>query len=214
MTARVLLSFLATAGLFYANIMPALIDGLKEALHFTNQEAGRVGAFNMYGGAFGALLIAFAARRIVNWRGAAQRMLVTLVVLDLVSMLVTGPAMLMAVRFVHGAVGGALVGLAFSIFARTAAPDRTFGVLLLVQAGAGGAGVMSLPLLVPMFGTPILFCALILFNVVTLLMLQFLPAYPVVAPKAETGAKCSAPFWWLCFLPVSASSSRSWAACC
>jgi hypothetical protein len=41
--ARVLLAFLATAGLFYVNIMPALVDGLIEGLGFTNREAGIVG---------------------------------------------------------------------------------------------------------------------------------------------------------------------------
>lgn len=187
MRARVLLSFLATAGLFYVNIMPALVDGLKEGLAFTNKEAGMVGSFNMYGGACGALLIAFVVRRL-NWRSAAQRMLLGLIAMDLISMLVTAPGPLMAVRFAHGFIGGALVGLGFSIFARTAAPDRTFGVLLLVQASAGGLGVMCLPLLLPLFGTPILFMALILFSAVTLAMLPFLPAYAVVAPKADAPA--------------------------
>ena len=32
MTARFLLAFLATAGFFYVNIMPALVDGLPEVL--------------------------------------------------------------------------------------------------------------------------------------------------------------------------------------
>jgi len=184
MTARVLLSFLASAGLFYVNIMPALVDGLKEGLAFSNKEAGMVGSFNMYGGACGALLIAFVVKRL-NWKTAAHAMLAGLIVMDLLSMLVHDPALLMATRFVHGLVGGALVGLGFSIFSRTPAPDRTFGVLLVVQTGAGGIGVMSIPLLVPVFGTPILFVALILFSLITLAMLQFLPEYPVVVPRPD-----------------------------
>jgi hypothetical protein len=79
-----------------------------------------------------------------------------------------------------------LVGLGFSIIARTVAPDRTFGMLLLVQVLAGGLGVMSLPLLVPRFGTNVLFAALILFSVTTLFMLQFLPDYPVPSPTLPT----------------------------
>ena len=59
MVARLLLAFLATAGLFYVNIMPAIIDGLVEGLGFTNKEAGLVGSSNMYGAAVGALLIVF-----------------------------------------------------------------------------------------------------------------------------------------------------------
>lgn len=178
MIARVLLAFLATAGLYYVTIMPALIDGLKEGLAFTNRQAGLVGSFNMFGGASGALLMALIVKR-VPWRPAAHGMLLALIAIDLVSIFVLHPIALIGVRFVHGAIGGALVGLTYSLFARTTAPDRTFGVLLLVQAGMGGLGVMVLPLLVPTFGTPVLFWALIAFSVMTLLMLQFLPAYPV-----------------------------------
>ena len=85
----------------------------------------------------------------------------------------------MGTRFLHGFIGGMLVGISFSIFARTKAPDRTFGVLLLVQVFAGSLGVMSLPLLVQKFGTNVLFATLILFSLTTLVMLQFLPDYPV-----------------------------------
>jgi predicted MFS family arabinose efflux permease len=187
MVARVLLSFLATAGLFYVNIMPALIDGLKEGIGFTNKEAGMVGSFNMYGGACGALLIAFIIRRL-SWKPVARWMLLGLIVMDLLSMPVRDPVLLMLIRFAHGCIGGALVGVGFSVFARTKAPDRTFGVLLLVQAGAGGLGVMFLPFLVSAFGTPILFISLIGFSLITLLMLNFLPAYQAVGPASSSVA--------------------------
>jgi len=181
MLARVLLAFLATAGFFYVNIMPALVDGLKVGLGFTNKQAGLVGSCNVYGAAAGAFLIAFLVRRI-NWRTAAHILLLGLICVDLLSMLVKDPIALMGARFLHGFIGGMLVGISFSIFARTTAPDRTFGVLLLVQVFAGGLGVMGLPLLVPKFGTNVLFATLILFSLTTLVMLQFLPDYPVKAP--------------------------------
>ena len=177
MTARVLLAFLATAGLYYVNIMPALVDGFKEGLSFSNRDAGLVGSFNVYGAACGAFVVAFLVTRI-NWRLTSHLLLLGLLVLDTISMFVVDPASLMALRFVHGLVGGSLVGVGFSIIARTQAPDRTFGMLLLVQALAGGLGVMALPPLVPQFGTQVLFAALILFSAITLLLLQFLPDYP------------------------------------
>ena len=185
MPARILLAFLATAGFFYVNIMPALVDGLKVGLGFSNKQAGLVGSCNVYGAAGGAFLIAFLVRRI-DWRSAAHLLLFGLIGVDLLSMLVKNPYGLMGARFLHGFIGGMLVGISFSIFARTTAPDRTFGVLLLVQVFAGGLGVMSLPLLVPRFGTNILFATLILFSVTTLVMLQFLPGYPVKAPAPRT----------------------------
>jgi MFS transporter, DHA1 family, inner membrane transport protein len=185
MLARVLLSFLATAGFFYVNIMPALVDGLKVGLGFNNKQAGLVGSCNVYGAAGGAFLIVFLVRRI-HWRSAAHWLLFGLIAMDLLSMLVKNPVALMGARFLHGFIGGMLVGMSYSIFARTKSPDRTFGVLLLIQVFAGGLGVMSLPLLVPMFGTNILFATLILFSMITLVMLQFLPDYPVKAPTPST----------------------------
>jgi hypothetical protein len=136
-TARVFLSFLATAGLFYVNIMPAIVDGLIEGMGFTSRQAGYVGSANVYGAAAGALLIVFLVRRL-RWRPAAYTLLLMLIGMDLVSLLVSTPALLVGVRFVHGLVGGALVGVAFAVIARASLPDRTFGVLLVVQFGLGG----------------------------------------------------------------------------
>lgn len=183
MMASVFLAFLATAGLFYVNIMPALVNGLIDALGFTNQQAGAVGSANMYGAAVGALTIVFMIKRL-RWKLAAVAFLLGLITIDLFSMLISDATTLMVVRFVHGLVGGMLVGTGFAIIARTADIDRTFGVLLFVQFGLGGLGVMLLPGLVPVYGTPVLFLALIAFSVITLMMLPFLPDYPV-KPKPD-----------------------------
>ena len=177
MLARLLLAFLAAAGLFYVPIIPALVDGIKQGLGFSNKQAGMVASFNVYGAACGAFLIAFLVRH-VKWRPTAHLFLFGLIGMDLLSMLVKAPPLLMGTRFVHGVVGGMLVGLSFSIIARTEEPDRTFGMLLLVQTLTGGIGIMTLPLLIPRLGTTVLFVAMILFSVTTLLMLQFLPDYP------------------------------------
>ena len=185
MPARVLLSFLATAGFFYVNIMPVLVDGLKQGLGFTNKQAGLVGSCNVYGAACGAFLIAFLVRHI-SWRFTAHLLLFGLIGMDLLSMMVHPPFALMSVRFSHGFIGGMLVGLSYSIFARTEAPDRTFGVLLLVQVVLGGFGVMSLPLLVRELGLNVLFATLVAFSVITLLMLQFLPDYPIRQRSSST----------------------------
>jgi predicted MFS family arabinose efflux permease len=195
MLARFLLAFLATAGFFYVNIMPALVDGLKVGLGFSNKQAGLVGSCNVYGAAGGAFLIAFLVRRI-HWKSVAHLLLFGLIGMDLLSILVKNPFGLMGARFLHGFIGGMLVGISFSIFARTTAPDRTFGVLLLVQVFAGGLGVMTLPLLVPRFGTNVLFVALILFSATTLVMLQFLPDYPVKAPVPRTPGTAPDQLQW------------------
>jgi predicted MFS family arabinose efflux permease len=110
--ARLFLAFLSTAGLFYVNIMPAIVSGLIEALGFTNQQAGSVASANMYGAAFGALLIVLFVRR-MNWQLFSVVFLLGLISIDLGSMFVSQPATLVVIRFVHGFVGGMLVGTGF-----------------------------------------------------------------------------------------------------
>lgn len=178
LTARLFLAFLATAGLFYVNIMPTIVSGLIEALGFTNQQAGYVGSANMYGAAFGALTIIMFIKR-MNWQLMSLLFLLALISIDLGSMLISHPITLIGVRFFHGFIGGMLVGTGFSVMARTEEPDRSFGMLLIVQFGLGGLGVMFIPGLVPEFGTTILFMSLIAFSFVTILMLPFLPEYHV-----------------------------------
>lgn len=175
--AAVLLSFLATAGLFYVNIMAALVSGLVEGAHFSAREAGFVASANVYGAALGALVSIFFVRR-VAWRPAAIVLLAALIAVDLLSILIHQSTPLIGARFAHGTIGGMLVGIGFSVIARTGVPDRVFGMLLAVQFGLGGVGVMVLPRLVPLFGTPVLFIALALFSAVTLLMVPFLADYP------------------------------------
>ena len=175
--AAMLLSFLATAGFMYVNIMPAIVEGLQSGLHLTAAVAGRIGAANVYGAAVGALLATLLVTH-WPWRRAAVALLLVLVGIDIASMFVADSSALLAIRALHGMVGGCLVGFSFSVIARTAQPERTFGMLLVVQGGLGGLGVMVLPRLVPVFGTGALFAALAGFSLVTLCMLPFLSPYP------------------------------------
>lgn len=194
MAARIFLAFLATAGLFYVNIMPAIVDGLIQALGFNNQQAGAVASANIYGAAAGALFVVFMVKRL-NWRFASLLFLAGLICIDLVSLAVSAPELLVAMRFVHGFVGGMLVGTGFSVIARTIQPDRTFGVLLFVQFSLGGLGVMFIPGLVPEFGTKILFLSLVAFSSVTLLMLPFLPQFE--ARELPQPGQARTPIRWI-----------------
>ncbi len=187
LAASVMLAFLATAGLFYVNIMAALVAGLVDGLGFQQADAGLVGSVNVYGAAVGGLIAVFIVRRL-PWRPMATILLVTLIAIDLCSMLIRTAEPLIALRAIHGVLGGMLVGIAFGVIARTDVPDRTFGMLLVVQFGLGGLGVMFLPGLVPVYGTEVLFVALAAFSLATLVMTFFLAEYPVVARAAGAGA--------------------------
>ena len=192
LVAAVMLSFLATAGLFYVNIMAALVSGLVEGFHFTERQAGYVA--RRIRSSARALIAVFFVRRIA-WRPVAIALLLALIVVDLASIFVRDPLALIAVRLGHGIIGGMLVGTGVSVIARTRVPDRTFGMLLVVQFGLGGLGVMILPRLVPLYGTKVLFLALALFSLVTLAMVPFLADYPKRA-ASESGASRKQTRWF------------------
>ena len=188
--ASVLLAFLTTAGIFYVNIMPALVAGLRDALHFSARDAGIIASCNVYGAALGAFTAAFLAMR-VPWRRTSCVALVVLIAIDAVSALLGSVGPLMVARFLHGVTGGLLVGIGVMVIARTRVPDRGFGMLLIVQFALGGLGIMVLPTLVSSFGTGALFAALVAMSAVTLCLLPFIPDYAArgetVAPLESSG---------------------------
>lgn len=194
--AAVLLSFLATAGLFYVNIMPAIIEGLTRGLGLTTREAGLIASANVYGAAVGALAAACLIRR-WPWRPTTTALLIALMSLDLSSIELESAGALILLRALHGVVGGSLVGFAFGVIARTLRPERTFGMLLLVQFGLGGLGVMFLPQLAVAHGTWVLFVSLFAFSAVALLMAPWLDDYSprqrIVTAGATRSIKLSLP---------------------
>jgi len=182
------LAFLGTAGIFYVNIMPAIVSGLIDGLHFGAREAGWAGAANVYGAACGALLAVWIAPRL-NWRRLAAALLCLLILIDLLSTGLRTPVPLIAMRALHGLVGGTLVGTSFMVISRTRIPERTFGVLIFVQYGLGGLGLALLPHLVIRVGPQVLFLVIGGFSAITLLMLPFLSCYP---PRPRTAQAPSA----------------------
>ncbi|WP_343861224.1 MFS transporter [Aliiglaciecola litoralis] len=184
MAVRVMLAFLATAGLFYVNIMPAIVSGLIDSLGFSRTDAGLVASFNIYGAAVGALAAVFLITR-VYWKPLAAMLLIGLISMDAISIWVSDPLTMKLTRGLHGVMGGMLVGVSFAVIARVTLVHKTFGYLLFVQFGLGGVGVMLLPPLAPIYGTSALFLALIAFSTVSFMMLFLLPDYRVEdAPKA------------------------------
>lgn len=188
LAARLFLAIIATAGLFYVNIMPAMIDALAEGLNFSRRQAGFAASANVYGAALGAFVIVFLVKRL-PWRPTACLLLGGLLLMDLLSMLVRVAEAMIACRFLHGAIGGALVGVGYSVIARMLKPERTFGVLLVVQFGLGGLGNLYLPRLALQHGASVLFLTLIALSVLALALVPFLAKYEVRqgAAKGDAG---------------------------
>lgn len=169
-----LFALLATAGFFYINIMSAIVDGLITGLGFSNTEAGMVGSANIYGASVGSLAAVFIVRH-VEWKPMLGILFALLMAIDLGSTLIADPLVLTIVRAGHGFIGGMSVGIVYSVMARLNSPDRAFGMLLVLQFGLGGLGVMFLPLLVPVYGTQILFYVLAALTALALVSMLAIP---------------------------------------
>ncbi len=174
-----LLALVATAGFFYVNLMAAIVDGLVTGLAFSNAQAGMVGAANTYGATAGALIAVFLVGRL-RWKPVVVVLLAAMIGIDLLSTLVHAPWLMIALRGLDGLLGGMATGLIYAVMARTGSPDRAFGMLLAVQFGLGGLGMMLLPPLVPALGAKILFLSLAGVSCMALLAI-------LAIPRIETG---------------------------
>jgi predicted MFS family arabinose efflux permease len=98
-----------------------------------------------------------------------------MMLVDIISSQITSAENLIAIRFLHGTIGGVSVGIGLSVIARTLNPDKIFGMLLVVQYSFGSLGIWTVPRLVESFGHMAVFGVLMLFSVMTLVILPFIP---------------------------------------
>jgi predicted MFS family arabinose efflux permease len=172
--AAILYSIIATAGLFYVNLGGAFLSAFVDGLSVERDVAGYIVSANKYGAAFGALLATFFVKKL-EWRLVLRILFFCLIVVDLISTQIKNPDTLIFLRFFHGTIGGLSVGFGLSIIARTYNPDKIFGMLLVVQYSFGSIGIFAVPRMVEAFGNGAVFGALIIFTIMAISILPFVP---------------------------------------
>ena len=172
--AAILYSIIATAGLFYVNLGGAFLSAFVDGLGVERDVAGFIVSANKYGAAFGALLATFFVKKL-EWRFVLRILFICLIVVDLISTQIKNPDTLILLRFLHGTIGGLSVGFGLSIIARTYNPDKIFGMLLVVQYSFGSIGIFAVPRMVETFGNGAVFGALIIFTIMAISILPFVP---------------------------------------
>lgn len=168
------LSILATAGLFYVNLGGSFLSAFVDGLNIQRDAAGFIVSANKYGAAFGGLLAAIFIKKLV-WRKSAYILILLLISTDIISSQISNANLLIFIRFLHGSIGGFLVGIGLSVIARTSFPDKVFGMLMVVQYSFGSIGIFTVPRLVDAFGYSAVFFVLITFSIMTLLILPMIP---------------------------------------
>jgi predicted MFS family arabinose efflux permease len=172
--AAILYSIIATAGLFYVNLGGAFLSAFVDGLGVQRDVAGYIVSANKYGAAFGALLATFFVKKL-EWRFVLRILFICLIIVDLISTQIKNPETLILLRFLHGTIGGLSVGFGLSIIARTYNPDKIFGMLLVVQYSFGSIGIFAVPRMVESFGNGAVFGALIIFTIMAISILPFVP---------------------------------------
>ena len=168
------LSIFATAGLFYVNLGGSFLSAFVDGLNIQRDAAGFIVSANKYGAAFGGLLAAIFIKKLV-WRKSAYILILLLISTDIISSQISNANLLIFIRFLHGSIGGFLVGIGLSVIARTSFPDKVFGMLMVVQYSFGSVGIFTVPRLVDAFGYSAVFFVLITFSIMTLLILPMIP---------------------------------------
>ena len=168
------LSVFATAGLFYVNLGGSFLSAFVDGLNIQRDAAGFIVSANKYGAAFGGLLAAIFIKKLV-WIKSAYILLLLLISIDIISSQISNANLLIFIRFLHGSIGGFLVGIGLSVIARTSFPDKVFGMLMVVQYSFGSVGIFTVPRLVDAFGYSSVFFVLITFSIMTLLILPIIP---------------------------------------
>lgn len=210
-----MLSVLESAGILYANLSPVIVSGLVQSGSFTGQTAGWVFAFNMYGTAIGGFAVLFFVRRL-RWRPVSIGLLLILISADLLSAAVTAPELLAGLRFLHGASGGALIGVSMSVIARMVNPERTVALFIMLQLVLSGVLTLLLVPLLPEHGSSVVWLALAGFSTLALLLIPLLPDYaatvetPVGPPGVRAGLGLVVPAMLALFV-YQAGEMSAWA---
>ncbi|WP_299597472.1 MFS transporter [uncultured Microbulbifer sp.] len=177
--ASIFLAFLSSAGLYYVNIFPVIVDALMAGAGLSAEQAGQITFANTMGAVIGAFTVSWLIRHIPRWKRAAAILLCCSIGMDVLTIQLANLDLLIPLRLVHGMLGGALVGLGFAVIARSGIAGRSYSMVLLVQYTGGAIGVGFLPALVAEHGTYVPFYALITFSAITLLMLPLIADYPL-----------------------------------
>ena len=183
--ASIFLAFLSSAGLYYVNIFPVIVDALMAGSGLSAEQAGQITFSNTIGAVIGAFCISWCIRFIPRWKLAAALLLCCSIGMDMLTIQLANLDLLIPLRLVHGILGGALVGLGFAVIARSGIAGRSYSMVLLVQYTGGALGLLLLPELVAKHGTYVPFYALITFSLITLLMLPLIADYPLPDKAAQ-----------------------------
>jgi len=138
-------------GVFALMIMPIVPGVLMAQYGFSPEVAAGVISAEVGGGALASIFAMFWIAK-VNWRTAILAALSVVVAGNILSVYITDPSMLTALRFGVGFFGqGTAFAIGIAMIGTTSDPDKNFGFVIAAQVGFGVIALLSLQRLVNAF---------------------------------------------------------------
>lgn len=150
---------LSIAGIAAFSILPVMIGAIADAQGLDASEAGFIAAADLCGFALASLFAGIWTRGFDGRRVAAAGLLAALIG-NVLSLRASGFELLLVVRLLAGLGAGLAYSVAMSTLARSARPDRDFGLMVAAQIVYQVVALFTLPRLVTARGSAAIFLAL------------------------------------------------------
>jgi MFS family permease len=136
--------YLAVVGPCVFILQPGFVQGLVVYMGFSEQQAGLIASYEMFGIAATTVLLSFVSSR-VPWRSFLYVCLAICVVGNLASIGRGDFTSLAVLRFLTGLGSGGLVSLTFTMMGLTERADRNFGYIIVWVLTYGAFGLLLMP---------------------------------------------------------------------
>ena len=136
--------FLAVVGPCVFILQPGFVVGLVQYVGLTEQQAGLIASYEVFGIATTTVLLSFVSSR-VDWRTFMIGCLIVCVLGNLASIGQSDFKTLSLIRFATGLGSGGIVSLTFTVMGLTARADRNFGYIIAWVLTYGAFGLLLMP---------------------------------------------------------------------
>lgn len=178
--------WLAVIGPCVFILQPGFVQGLVVNLGFTEQQAGLIASYEMFGIAATTVLLSFVSSH-VGWRRFLYACLTICVVGNLASIGQSDFAALSIIRFLTGLGSGGLVSLTFTMMGLTERADRNFGYIIVWVLTYGAFGLLLMPTALSMTGMNGVLVFFAVFCATGLYFVRFLPNSGAAVETQDTG---------------------------
>ena len=168
--------FLSVLGPAMFILQPGYVQGLVEYAGFSEEEAGLVAAFEMFGIAATAILINFFVDRF-NWRTLTLVFVLISLLGNALSINQFDLNALQAIRFFTGIGSGGLISITFTMMGLTTRSDRNMGLIVTMVLVWGAVGLFAMPALFQRYGVNGFMWVLVVFSALGLFAIKYLPCF-------------------------------------